>query len=100
MGKTSNIQAKKYTLHRLITEKAVSRYEENKQIGITEAIKQVKAELAKYIDVDVSTINRDARITYAENKDIPKARQIAYAHYFEVAVSQIESKVKPTKKGK
>lgn len=91
----SNIQKKRYNIYSLLTEKTKSHFGDT-NYGPNEFNEKYvffKKELANYLGLDISTVNRDMAIIEGENKAIPRTRLIAYAQYFKCEPSAIERNV-------
>lgn len=96
----SNIQKKRYNIYQLLTEKTKNHFGDV-NYGPNEFNEKYifyKKQLAEYLGLDISTINRDIALTAGEDKAIPRTRLIAYAKYFDCEPSAVERTTPKTKK--
>ena len=92
----SSIQLRRYRVGELITKMAASEKVQDPQ-EFNKEVAAIKGRLSSYMSLDVSTINRDIRITWQSGRFIPKTRAIAYASFFGIQVSDLENNTIPQK---
>lgn len=88
----SNIQKKRYNIYALLTEKTKNHFGDTiyGPNEFNEKYVFFKRQLAEYLGLDISTINRDIAIVEGEKKSIPRTRLIAYAKYFDCEPVAVE----------
>ena len=86
----SSIQLRRYRVGELITKKANGTNPED-PAQFNKEVTDIKNRLSQYMGLDVSTINRDIRITWQSGREIPKTRAIAYCCFFGIEVDALEN---------
>lgn len=80
---------RRYRIGELITVTASRNAKDPQEFN--KEVSAIKSRLSIYMGLDVSTINRDIRITWQSGRFIPKTRAIAYASFFGIGVTEIEN---------